>query len=303
MLAMLLSACGGKKDDIQETSVPAEDQTESSEITEKEDVTMKTAKDDSLRSFLDAFDTYTDGGAPGSMEYDYRDTISVRRLMDCLFGQRCCVNYSTYPVAQPVNAGNIMTLPGDSFSWAAVNIFHVPSNDVSDYMGSSPAFVNNEFTGTITLNENGVWWYHSDITIKKAEFDGRYHYVQYRRNHDDPSPKGDRYQADYYAILEKEEIGGAEYWTLYTHSSGGFNLVVEDKNLIPDEEYDPEIEMIIVADTPVTMRSGPSENYEKISSYSPGVPMMVIGKKGDWYFVHYYEHYGWMYSEFLAPAY
>lgn len=297
LACVVLSAagCGGKKEEpVPETSLPAEEDTY-----EMNDFTMEAAKDDSLRAFLNAFDPYTDGGGDGSMEYDYRDTISVRRLMDCLFGQRCCVNYELYPVAQVSWAGDVMTVPGESFSWVAEHIFHVPSNDIADYTGASPAYSDAGFSGTITKNINGVQWYYSDFTILRAEYDGTYYYIHYKRNHDDPSVGGSVYQKEYYAVIGKEAIDGAEYWTLYTHSSNGYNYVVPDENLIPDVYFEQEKEMYVNADTPVTMRTGPSTEYGAVSSYNPGVLMMAIGTKGDWTYVHYYDHYGWIYSEYL----
>ena len=60
--------------------------------------------------------------------------------------------------------------------------------------------------------------------------------------------------------------------------------------------------MIINTETAVTMRSGPSTDYDAIASYNPGVPMMAIGTKDDWTYVHYYDHYGWILSEFLSES-
>lgn len=292
----LLAGCGGKKEEpVPETSIP-----ETEEAYEKKDVTMEAARDDSLREFLNAFDPYTDGGSAGSMEYDFRDTISVRRMMDCLFGQRCCVNYGLYPVSQITWSGDVMSVPGDSFRWAAENIFHIPAKDVDDYQGASPAYSDSGFSGTITRNINGVQWYYSDFSVLRAEYDGTYYYVRYRRNHDDPSVGGEVYQQEYYAVLGKEAIGGSEYWTLYTHSSSGYNYVVPDKELIPDTYFPEEKELVINTETPVTMRMGPSTEYGAIVSYNPGIVVMGIGTKGDWTNVHYYDHYGWIKSEFLS---
>lgn len=285
--------CGKKEEPLPET-------TTEEEVYEKTDITMEAAKDDDLRAFLHALDPFTDGGSAGSMEYDYRDTISVRRLLDCMFGQRCCVDYAAYPVAQPVLSGDIMSVPEDALTWTAKHIFHVPDNDGASYTGASPALENGSFVGRITKNDNGVQWYYSDFTIMRASFDGTYYYVQYKRNHDDPSVNGTVYQREYYAVLGKEAIDGKEYWTLYTHSSNGYNYVVADENLTPDVVFEEEKAMIINADTAVTMRTGPSTEYGAISSYNPGVLMMAIGTKGDWTYVHYYDHYGWMYSEFLS---
>ncbi len=294
-LGMLLAGCGKK-----EEPVPATTFVEEEESYEKTDVTMEVAKDDGLRAFLNAFDPFTDGGSAGSMEYDYRDAISVRRLMDCLFGQRCCANYEAYPVSQSTLSGDVLTVPGDAFSWTAENIFHVPANDSANYTNSAPAYSDGNFTSTITTNDNGVQWYYSDFTITRAEFDGTYYYIKYKRNHDDPSIDGEVYQREYYAVLGKENIGGTEYWTLYTHSSNGFNYVIADENLVPDVTFEEEKEMVINTETAVTMRSGPSTDYDAITSYNPGVPMMAIGTKGEWTYVHYYDHYGWIFSEFLS---
>lgn len=295
-LTLFAAGCGGKKEEAVQPASEAETQ----DSYEKKDVTMELARDDSLRSFLNAFDPYTDGGAAGNMEYDYRDTISVRRLMDCLFGQRCCVDYSLYPVPQVSWAGDVLTVPGDSFSWAAEHLFHVPSNDIADYKGSSPAFGENGFSSTITRNVNGVQWYYSDFTVLRADYDGTYYYIRYKRNHDDPSVGGEVYQKEYYAVAGKENISGTDYWTLYTHSSGGFNYVVPDENLVPDVYFETEKELVINTETPVTMRTGPSTEYGAISSYNPGVLMYGIGTKGEWTYVRYYDHYGWIFSEFLS---
>ena len=296
LMTLLAAGCGGKKEEsVPETSIP-----ETEAEYQKNDVTMETARDDSLRAFLRAFDPYTDGGNAGSMEYDYRDTISVRRLMDCLYGQRCAADYSLYPVGQVSWAGDVLTVPTDSFTWVAEHIFHVPSNDVADYKGASPALSDTGFSATITKNINGVQWYYSDFTVLRAEFDGTYYYVHYKRNHDDPSVGGEVYQQEYYAVLGKENLGEGEYWTLYTHSSNGFNYVVPDENLIPDVYFESEKEMVINTETPVTMRTGPSTEYGAISSYNPGILVYGVGTKGEWTYVHYYDHYGWIYSEFLT---
>lgn len=297
-ISFFAAGCGKKEEPVPETSIP---EVESAEY-ERVDVTMELAKDDELRAFLRAFDPFTDGGSAGSMEYDYRDTISVRRLMDCLFGQRCCADYQLYPVAASSMEGDVMKVPGDSFSWVATNIFHVPANDAADYKDAAPAFADGEFTGTISKNINGVQWYYSDFTISRADFDGSFYYVKYKRNHDDPSVGGEVYQQEYYTVLGKEKIGDAEYWTMYTHSSAGFNYVVADENLTPDITFDEEKEMVINAETAVTMRTGPSTEYGAITSYNPGVPLMAIGTKGDWTYVHYYDHYGWIFSEFLSES-
>lgn len=295
--SLIAAGCGGKKPEpVPETTLPAVEE----ENYEKKDVTMEVARDDALREFLNAFDPYTDGGAPGSMEYDFRDTISVRRLMDCLYGQRCCVNYALYPVPQAVLSGDTLTVPGESFSWAAENLFHVPSNDIADYKDASPAYTENAFTSKITLNINNVQWYYSDFTVLRAEYDGSYYYVHYKRNHDDPSVEGTAYQQEYYALIGKETISGQEFWTLYTHSSNGFNYVVPDKNLEPDVYFDGEKEFVVNTETPVTMRLGPSTEYGAVASYSPGVLMYGIGTKGEWTYVHYYDHYGWIFSEYLT---
>ncbi|MDO4734730.1 MAG: SH3 domain-containing protein [Lachnospiraceae bacterium] len=292
---LLLCSCGKKEEPVPETSSIEEDS-----AYEKNDVTMEIAKDDVLRSFLNAFDPFTDGGPAGSMEYDYRDTISVRRLMDCLFGQRCCADYQAYPLAQPAYEGDVLTVPGESFSWAAENIFHVPASDVAAYQEAAPAYSDGAFSTTITKNINGVQWYYSDFTITRAEYDGSYYYVKYKRNHDDPSVGGEVYQKEYYTVLAKENIGGSEFWTMYTHSSNGFNYVIADENLLPDVTFEEEKEMVINAETAVTMRSGPSTEYGAITSYNPGVPVMAVGTKGEWTYVHYYDHYGWIFSEFLS---
>ena len=297
VLGCVAAGCGKKEEPVQPTSEPAsvpEDEYE------KRDATMELAKDDDLRAFLRAFDPFTDGGEDGSMEYDYRDTISVRRLLDCLYGQRCCADYSLYPVAKTVMEGDVLDVPGESFSWVAEHIFHVPVNTIADYKNACPAYDDDVFSETIRKNVNGVQWYYSDFTILRAEEDGSYYYVHYRRNHDDPSVEGTKYQKEYYAVLGKEKVADGEFWTMYTHSSNNFNYVVPDEELTPDVTFDKEKEMYIHADTPVTMRMGPSTEYGAICSYNPGVPVMAIGTKGEWYYVHYYDHYGWIRGDLLS---
>lgn len=293
--------CGKKEEPVQPTSEPvSEPVTEASN--QKSDATLEIARDDTLRDFLNDFDPYTDGGEDGSMEYDYRDTISVRRLMDCLFGQRCCVDYKIYPTPQPAVEGDVMRVPGEAFSWAAEHIFHVPVNDIADYKSASPAYADDAFSGTLEENENGVQWYYSDFTVLKAEKDDTYYYVHYRRNHDDPSVDGTKYQKEYFAILGKEKIDNGEYWTLYTHSSNNFNYVVPDEELTPDVVFEAEKEMHVNTETPVTMRMGPSTDYGAICSYNPGITVMAIGTKGEWVYVHYYDHYGWIRGDLLADG-
>jgi len=65
LVMMLLAGCGGKKEEtIIETSEPETESRESS------DVLLEVSRSDSWRSFMLAFDPYTDGGPAGSMEYD-----------------------------------------------------------------------------------------------------------------------------------------------------------------------------------------------------------------------------------------
>ena len=151
VLAML-SACGQKKEEVIPTTKADEDFGPGI----KENVTMEVAKDDDLRKMLYAFDPYTDGGQPGSMEYDCRNEISNRRLLDCMFGQRCCVDYSLYPVPQVTDTGAVMSVPAESVSWTATHIFHVPQNVMADYETTSSTFSYGNFSRTIILYENGV---------------------------------------------------------------------------------------------------------------------------------------------------
>ena len=266
----------------------------------KENVTMEVAKDDNLRKMLTAFDPYSDSGTPGSMEYDSRNEISNRRLLDSLYGQRCCADYTLYPVPQVIESDSSMSVPAEAFSWVATNIFHVPQNVVADYKRTCASFADNNFTGTITLDENQVKWYYSDFTIVRAEYDGTFYYIKYRRNHDDPRIEGNKYQQIYYAVMAKEEVSGEEYWTLYTHSADAFIPVVKDPNLDPDNTLD-EVPMLTTADSNVIVRSGPSTEYDRVTVLAPGILVYALGTKGDWTYVRYYDHYGWIYSELLEP--
>ena len=301
LCALTVCGCGGKKEEpVQETSLPAEPESETEADYQKRDVTMELARDDSLRAFLYAFDPYTDGGRPGEMEFDYRDKIGAREVMDGLYGQRCCADYSLYPVVQPTVEGGVQKVPFESFSWVAEHIFHVPVDEIEEYKSSCKAFSDDVFRGKTETNINGVQWYYSDFTILRAEEDGTYFYVNYRRNHDDPSVDGAKYQQEYYAILKKDKVADSEYWTMLTHSSSGFNYVEPDEEVKPDVVFETEKEMYVNADTPVTMRMGPSTEYGAISSYNPGIPMMAVGTKGDWVYVHYFDHYGWIHADLLS---
>lgn len=289
-----LYGCGKKEEPVIETTEPEDIPGE------KENVTMEVAKDEQLRSMLYMFDKYTDGGWPGSMEYDYREQVSSRRLLDCLHGQRCCADYSLYPVAQTYGDGSTLTVPGESLSWVATNIFHVPQNEVANYQRTCSCYSDGNYIGTITLDENKVDWYYSDFTITKAEFDGTYYYIKYKRNHDDPRTDGDVYQQTYFAVMAKEQVDGKEYWTLYTHSMNTFVLIIKDPNLEPDVTFDVEKEMITVGDSNVKLRSGPSQDYDSVTVLAPGILVYAMGTKGDWTYVRYYDHYGWVYSELLG---
>lgn len=295
LIAAALTACGKKEEEVILTT---EDMDFGPDP--KENVTMEVAKDDQLRGMLFAFDPYSDNGAPGSMEYDSRNEISNRRLLDSLFGQKCCADYSLYPVPQVSETENVMSVPAESFSWTATHIFHVPQNVVADYERTSNSFSDNSFSGAITLDENKVKWYYSDFTIVRAEYDGTYYYIKYRRNHDDPRIGGTKYQQIYYAVMAKEMVDNQEYWTLYTHSADSFIPVVKDPNLEPDEVLN-EVEMLTAGDGNVVVRSGPSKEYDRVTVLAPGILVYALGTKGDWTYIRYYDHYGWIFSELLEP--
>jgi len=295
LVLSVLAGCGKKKEEV---VVPTTE--EDAGTGERDNVTMEVAKDEQLRSMLYMFDKYTSTGRTGAMEYDYREQVSNRRLLDCLWGQRCCADYSLYPVAQASYNGTTLTVPSESLSWVATNIFHVPSNEVADYQRTSSGYTDGNYVGTITLDENQVEWYYSDFTITKAETDGKYYYIKYKRNHDDPRIDGDVFQQIYFAVMAKEKIDGKEYWTMFTHSANTFVLIVEDPNLVPDVTFDTEKEMITVADGNVVLRAGPSKDYDSVTVLAPGILVYAMGTKGDWTYVRYYDHYGWIFSELLG---
>ncbi|MBO4835965.1 MAG: SH3 domain-containing protein [Lachnospiraceae bacterium] len=293
LLGSVLSGCGKKEEEVIVTTID-----EDFGPGAKENVTMEVARDDDLRKMLFAFDLFTNDGRAGSMEFDSREEISGRRLMDCMFGQKCCVDYTLYPVPQVVDTGTSMSVPAESVSWVATHIFHVPQNIVADYQRTSANFSDGNYSGAITLDENGVRWYYSDFTIIRAETDGEYYYIKYRRNHDDPRIEGTAYQQIYFAVMAKEMVENKEYWTLYTHSADAFIPVVKDPNLEPDEILN-EVEMVTVGDSNVVVRSGPSREYDRVTVLAPGILVYALGKKGDWYYIRYYDHYGWIYYELL----
>ena len=106
LLAAILSGCGKKEEEVIVTTVDQDFGPEP-----KENVTMEVARDDDLRKMLIAFDLFTNDGKAGSMEFDCREEISGRRLMDCMFGQKCCVDYTLYPVPQVTDTGTSMSVP------------------------------------------------------------------------------------------------------------------------------------------------------------------------------------------------
>ena len=293
LFAAILSGCGKKEEEVIVTTVDQDFGPEP-----KENVTMEVARDDDLRKMLIAFDLFTNDGKAGSMEFDCREEISGRRLMDCMFGQKCCVDYTLCPVAQVTDTGTSMSVPSESVSWVATNIFHVQPNIVADYERTSANFSNGNYSGAITLDENGVRWYYSEFTIIRAETDGEYYFIKYKRTHDDPRIDGTKYQQVYYAVMAKETISNKEYWTLYTHSADAFIPVVKDPNLEPDEVLN-EVEMVTVGDSNVIVRSGPSKEYDRVTVLAPGILVYALGKKGDWYYIRYFDHYGWIYYELL----
>jgi hypothetical protein len=34
---------------------------------------------------------------------------------------------------------------------------------------------------------------------------------------------------------------------------------------------------------------------------APGILVYALGTKGDWTYIRYYDHYGWIFSELLEP--
>lgn len=294
----VLFACGKKEVKEEKETTTKEEPTTHEPV----NVLMEVAADDDFRhAFRDAFDTFNDGSAPGSMTYDYRDANSVNALLSCMYGPKACVDYSLYPVEQPVDNGSSVQLNADSLKWVAMNIFHAEESLVDKFIKSCPDCNNGVFSKAIEKDENGAVWYYSKTLVKEAYDDGLYYYVQMNRIHNDPSESGRNggsYEQDYYGVFAKETIDGAEYWTLFTYGSSGYNRLIKDPNLEPDTYFATEKQMITVTDG-VIMRAGPGKEYNRLNSYNSDIIMMAIGTKGEWIYCHYYDGYGWIHNSLL----
>ncbi len=296
----LLCACKKETKEEKETTTKEEPTTH-----EPENVLMKVAADNDFRhAFRDAFDTFTDGTGAGSMTYDYRDKNSVKILLSQLYGPKACIDYSLYPVEQPVDNGTSVQLKADSLKWVAVNIFHADEDSVDSFIKSSPDCKDGVFIKEYEKDENGAVWYYSTTNVREALDDGLYYYVQMNRIHNDPSNSGRNggsYNQEYYGVFAKEEIDGTEYWTMFTYGSSGYNRLIKDPNLEPDTYFSSEKKMLTVDDG-IIMRAGPSKEYKAICTYNKDIMMMAIGTKGDWIYCHYYDGYGWIHNSLLKDA-
>ena len=91
------------------------------------------------------------------------------------------------------------------------------------------------------------------------------------------------------------------YRRISAFSPNGFVIpVVKDPNLEPDEVLN-EVEMLTISDSNVVVRSGPSKEYDRVTVLAPGILVYALGTKGDWTYIRYYDHYGWIFSELLEP--
>lgn len=297
MSICLLCACKKETKEEKETTTMEEPSTHA-----PENVLMKLAGDDAFRhAFRDAFDTYTDGGELGSMNYDYRDENCQKQLLSCMYGAKACVDYSLYPVEQPTDDGVSVYVSADSVKWVAINIFHCDEKVVDKFIKNCPDCSNNIFSKKTEKDENGVVWYYSNSLVKDAMDDGLYNYVQINRIHNDPSEKGRNggtYNLDYYGVFAKEKIDGKEYWTMYTHGSGTYTTLISIPSLEPDIYFPEEKEMLVTEDG-VSFRQGPGKEYKVITAYNAGILVNAIGTKGEWVYCHYYDNYGWIHSSLL----
>ena len=296
----LLCAC--KKETKEEKETTTKEEPTTHELT---NALMQVAADDDFRhAFRDGFDTFSDGSAPGSMEYDCRDENSVKLLLSQLYGPKACIDYSLYPVEQPVDNGTTAKLSADSLKWVAVNIFHADEAVVDDFIKSCKDCKNGVFTKDYEKDENDAVWYYSKTLVKDATEDGLYYYVQMNRIHDDPSEagrNGGTYNQDYYGVFTKEKVDGVEYWTMCTYGSSGYKRMITDPNLEPDQYYSPEKAMLTVSDG-IIMRAGPGKEYKPLCTYNENIMMYAIGTKGEWIYCHYYDGYGWIHNSLLKDA-
>lgn len=231
-----------------ETEVTTVEETTEEETTEAEteaqvvDVYDELAEDESLKRFLDWFELtylYAIEDPETAYVYDYKDTANGDfYLLSRIMGNPPCITWEIYPVegsecvweADP--AGMFMsysTITEDSMEWAAKNIFHVDDAAIAASKEKGPDQVTSPYDmyyldGSYYLGIGGIGGIATEIDIVGAEKVGDLYYITF--DHYTGNPMGVDKETDpcnrFYAVLDKAELDGGEYWTLYTHSNQDF---------------------------------------------------------------------------------
>lgn len=189
---------------------------------------------DSLLRFLATFDWgYTD--RRNGREFDSENCVDVpANILAQIVANRSCVDFSLYPVAQPVyhawdgtvdpqgwgeQSRCYAEFDPEAVAWIAENVFHLAE---SDYRGvlqrclQSGAFyqdVNAEgqerfFLAGQNLNGSGI-----TVHPESASSNGRLYRIRY-----DCLLWPNEWIGSYDAELELRESEGVEYWALYRHT-------------------------------------------------------------------------------------
>ena len=197
---------------------------------------------DFLAQFNAGFFKASDGGR---MEYDYQSASNGdSNILYAMMGIGTCIDFSRYPgPSQRIYDSNAESDPrgwrnDDDFdmpcryvvydssavTWIAENIFNVSSVDMAELERQGEAnrqFYKESVDGTdyyyviipfIGISER------MDVQILSAQFDGRFYYIQYEASYISAPDSS----WTYYAVLERKQIDGKEYWSLYSHGRGEY---------------------------------------------------------------------------------
>ena len=225
-------------DDEQEdlpTDAPTDPPTEAAEIVSAE---ADEALDDFLTRFISCY-------SYDQFEYDYRSTNpDEQNILVKMCQQFSCVDFDIYPgggrtegyhndTAVSVEscpwwdeekmrgtAMGVTTNDCYSADWICTNIFNVDENYISSLynQGYENNLIWKEDTSSGSyycsmVYGKGLIGYNIEVTDVKT--DGKYSYVTYDRL----DYNSDKHLETLYAVMEKKNIDGADYWSLYINTS------------------------------------------------------------------------------------
>lgn len=230
----------------EETEEASSEEPSSAEEPSAEELLAEVSEDDGLVDFLTMFDfAYFnwDADPTDAREYDCKATADGDYyIISRIVGHPSCALWNLYPVA-PLNSfweddpsGSFFSYnmaSEESVSWIAKNIFHVDDAAIKESQKYGPADIKEDFykyysmyymDGNYYLGIGGIGGIAIEIDFIDARKEGDLYYLTYDYYAGGPD-EVDRSEVTperFYVVMDKAEIDGAEYWTLYSHSIHGF---------------------------------------------------------------------------------